>query len=193
PPPFLEAARSGDGYYSARYLPGDVPSPDYTVMNWWDQGYWVTQRARRVPVSNPTQERAPNAAGFYAETDPSRAKDILSREVARYVLSDWELPFRMLAAGTIMGRLQNVLEWAGVPHDPYYEILYRREGNGWTPMWIFREAYYQSMAFRLSVLGGRAAEPSNATTVIATAARVDHNGVRFREVLSSETYSTYEE
>ncbi|HUE89931.1 MAG TPA: STT3 domain-containing protein [Vicinamibacterales bacterium] len=192
PPAFLEAAGVGDDYYYARYPNDDVPAPDYAVMNWWDQGYWIVQRARRVPVANPTQERAPNSARFYAETDEPRAMDILRAEGVRYVVSDWELPFRKLADGTIMGRFQNVLDWAGGVHAQYYEIVYRREGDRWTAVWVFHEPYYRSMAYRLSVAGGHPATPANATTVMRVADRVDSNGVRFREVLTQQTYPTYD-
>ena len=33
-------------------------------MNWWDQGYWILQTGRRVPITNPTQSgatRPPNS------------------------------------------------------------------------------------------------------------------------------------
>jgi asparagine N-glycosylation enzyme membrane subunit Stt3 len=192
-PPFLHAAGAGDDYYYARYPTTGVPQPDYTVMNWWDQGYWMVQRARRVPVANPTQERAPAAARFYSEIDEGRALQILRGEGVHYVVSDWELPFRKLADGTIMGRFQNVLDWAGGVHAQYYEILYRRDQDGWAPVWVFHEPYYRSMAYRLSVAGGQQTTPANATTVVTVASRVDGNGVRFREVLTQQTYPTYAE
>jgi dolichyl-diphosphooligosaccharide--protein glycosyltransferase len=44
PEPF--PAFGGDAYYYARY-PRQPAPPDYTVMNWWDYGYLLTQRARR--------------------------------------------------------------------------------------------------------------------------------------------------
>ena len=34
------------------------PPAAFSVMNWWDQGYWIMQTGRRVPVSNPTQSGA---------------------------------------------------------------------------------------------------------------------------------------
>lgn len=191
PAPFLASAGAGEEYYYARYETGLVPAPDYTVMNWWDQGYWIVQGARRVPVSNPTQERAPNAARFYVETDEARALALLSAERSRYVIADWELPYRKLEDGTIMGRFQSVLDWAGVAHAGYYEVLYQGSGSRWRPVWVFHEPYYRSMAFRLAVLGGRSAEPSNTTTLLRVASRVDSAGVRFREVLSRHTYATY--
>lgn len=191
PPAFLEAA-TGEDYYFARYPTDGVPLPDYAVMNWWDQGYWIVQRARRVPVANPTQERASNSARFYVETDEARAIDLLRAERVRYVVSDWELPFRKLANGTIMGRFQNVVDWAGGEHTQYYEILYRRENNGWAPVWVFHEPYYRSMVYRLSVVGGSQATPADATTVITVGNRVDSNGVRFRELLTQQTFVTYD-
>ena len=47
-------------YYYARYGATNPPA-SFSVMNWWDQGYWIMQTARRVPVSNPTQSGAPTA------------------------------------------------------------------------------------------------------------------------------------
>jgi asparagine N-glycosylation enzyme membrane subunit Stt3 len=193
PQPFGGSLGVGPEYYYARYPRDAAPRPDYTVMNWWDQGYWLIQRARRVPVSNPTQERASTSARFYAETDEGRASSLLHEEAARFVLSDWELPFRMTADGTIMGRFQSVLDWAGATHSLYYEVYYRRDQSGWVPMWVFHSAYYQSMTFRLVVLGGAAATPSNATTVLSVADRVDERSVTFREVIAQRTYATYEE
>jgi asparagine N-glycosylation enzyme membrane subunit Stt3 len=192
PPSFLESAGADDDYYYARYPTDGVPAPDYTVMNWWDQGYWIVQRARRVPVANPTQGRAGNSAAFYLETEEARAMEILRAELVRYVLSDWELPFRRLADGTIMGRFQNIVDWAGGVHARYYEIIYRRENDAWTPVWVFYEPYYRSMAYRLSALGGSQATPANATTVITVASRIDSDGLRFRELLSERTYASYD-
>jgi dolichyl-diphosphooligosaccharide--protein glycosyltransferase len=192
PPPFAHGAQRGDDFYYARYSPDQAAVPDYTVMNWWDQGYWITQRARRVPVANPTQERAPNAARFYVETDEQRALAMLDAERTRYVFSDWELPFRRTPQGTIMGRFQNIADWAGVSHADYYEIYYRRAAGDWSAVWVFHEAYYRSMAYRLSVLGGSGAQPANATTVIAVATRKDTNGRIFREIIGEQTYPTYD-
>lgn len=191
PPPFLQSAGQGEDYYYARYSEHAV-LPDYSVMSWWDHGYWIAQTARRVPVANPTQERAGNAGRFYSSIDETQAIDLLRRDRSRYVLSDWELPFRKLADGTIMGRFQNVVDWAGGVHEQYYEIVYRRDGGQWVPVWIFHEPYYRSMAFRLSVLGGAAATPANSTTVILLADRVDGRGVRFRELVTERTFATFD-
>jgi oligosaccharyl transferase (archaeosortase A-associated) len=193
PPPFANAARAGEEYYYARYSRDAVPPPDYSVMTWWDQGYWITQVARRVPVANPTQERAPNAAHFYAATTEQEAVAALLRERARYVVIDWELPFRMMGDGSVMGRFQSVLDWAGTTHAQYYQVFYRWESDGWRAVWTFNEAYYRSMTYRLMVMGGRAAVPNHSTSIVVVGDRADSGGMRFGEVLSQQTYPTYEE
>ncbi len=50
------------GYYHARYGATNPPA-GFSVMNWWDQGYWILQTGRRVPVTNPTQSGATTAGG----------------------------------------------------------------------------------------------------------------------------------
>jgi hypothetical protein len=192
PPPFMRSASAGEEYYYARY-PDVAPPPDYSVMNWWDHGYWIAQAARRVPVANPTQERAPNAARFYAATDERDAIGILAAERSRFVVCDWELPFRLLADGTVMGRFQSVVSWAGAEHAKYYEVYYKREGDAWTSVWVFHEPYYRSMAFRLMVLGGSPAVPvAGSASVLVVADRVDQNGLRFREIVSQTNHPTHD-
>jgi hypothetical protein len=187
PPPF----DAGDTYYYADYDTAGLQPPDYTVLSWWDQGYWITQQARRVPVANPTQERAATAAQFYTAIDEAAASAIAAANRTRYVLADFELPFRRIADGSIMGRFQTIVDWTGKRHDDFYEVAYRREGGQWVPTWLFYEPYYRSMAFRLATLGGKGATPSHATTVVALVSRVDNNGFRFREIVTQETYATY--
>lgn len=191
PPPFAVSANRGEDFYFARY--DRALFPDYSVMNWWDHGYWITQVAHRVPVANPTQERAPVAARFYASTDEANAVKLLRTERSRYVLADFELPFRFTQEGAIMGRFQSVVDWAGGEHARYYDVFYKREGNAWTPVWVFHPAYYRSMAYRLVVLGGAQAVPAGATSVISIVDRTDDTGMKFQEVLNETTYDTYEE
>jgi dolichyl-phosphooligosaccharide-protein glycotransferase len=191
PPPFAVAANAGDDYYYARYPRTAVPPPDYTVMNWWDHGYWVVQLARRVPVANPTQERAPNAARFYAATTERDALAALVAERSRYIVADWELPFRLTAEGTVMGRFQNVVDWAGGRHSAYYEVFYKRDAGGWVPVWVFYEPYYRSMAFRLLVLGGQGVTPARTSTVVTVVERADDRGMTFNEILTQTTYESH--
>jgi oligosaccharyl transferase (archaeosortase A-associated) len=177
--------------YLARY-DGSGPSASYTVMNWWDQGYWIVQSARRVPVSNPTQGGAPIAARFLTETDESEALALLTPQRARYVIVDFELPFREGNPGSLSGRFQNLADWAGIPTSRYYSLCFSRgdSASPWQPTWIFREAYYQTMAYRLMVLGGAAAVPDNNTYVVELRERTDVTGRQFCEVASRQQFAS---
>ena len=186
PEPFASA-----DYYLARYG-GSGPPAEYSVMNWWDQGYWIVQTAHRVPVANPTQGGAPVAARFFTETDEAAALALLTEQRARFVLVDWELPFREGSSGSLAGRFQNLADWAAIPTSRYYTLCFSRaaDSDPWQVTWIFHEPYYQSMVYRLMVLGGAASAPTNNTYVVETRDRVDTNGRRFCEVVSRTLYVT---
>ena len=181
-------------YYLARY-DGSAPPASFSVMNWWDQGYWIVQTARRVPVANPTQGAAPLAARFFTSTDETEAIELLRQQRARFTIVDWELPFRDGANGALAGRFQNLADWAGIPTERYYSLCFGRSSNAepWQAVWIFHEAYYQTMVYRLMVLGGMPTMPANSTWVIETRDRVDASGRRFCEVVSRSQHATAEE
>lgn len=181
-------------HYPARYT-NPQPKASFTIMNWWDQGYWITQTAHRVPVSNPTQSGAPDAAKFLTATDESTALELMARNRSKYALLDFELPFRDGAGGSLQGRFQNLADWAGIPTSRYYSLCYSRrsEADSWQPTWIYREAYYQSMAYRLMVLGGEGINPSNNTWVVQVRERTDVSGRRFCEIANRWQYERSDE
>jgi hypothetical protein len=59
-------------------------------------------------------------------------------------------------------------------------------------VWIYREAYYQTMTYRLMVLGGEAARPVNNTFVAQIANRTDTSGRGFCEVANRWQYASPE-
>ena len=181
-------------YYYSRYGATNPPAA-YTVMNWWDQGYWLVQAAHRVPVSNPTQAGAPQSAAFLTATDEAAALDILKANRARLVMVDWELPFRDTGNGSLAGRFENLADWAGIPTSHFYSLCYSRAGDTdpWTPSWIYYEPYYQTMAYRLMVLGGTATNPVNNTWVVRKQQRVDGAGRQFCEVSQPQSYASADE
>ncbi len=181
-------------YYLARYDGSRSPAT-YSMMNWWDQGYWIVQTAHRVPVANPTQGGAPVAARFFTETDEAEALTLLAEQRARYAIVDWELPFRDGVSGGLAGRFQNLADWAGIPTSRYYTACFSRptESDPWEVTWLFYEPYYQSMVYRLMVLGGMAVTPTNNTYVVQTRDLVDTDGRHFCEVVSRTQYATAEE
>ena len=176
-------------HYYDRYANTNAPAA-FSVMNWWDQGYWIVQSARRVPVSNPTQGGAPKSAEFLTSTDEDSALSVLAANHSKYVIVDWELPFRNGPDGSLQGRFQNLADWAGIPTSRFYSLCFARRNDvdPWEPLWIYREAYYHSMAYRLMVLGGKAAQPENSTWVVQLRNRADNDGRQFCEVVNRWEY-----
>lgn len=185
---------SSPDYYYAR-VAAPIERASYTIMNWWDQGYWIVQAAHRVPVSNPTQGGAPASAGFLTADNESTAIERLSAQRAKYVIVDWELPFRDGRDGALEGRFQSVADWAGEPTSRYYAQCFTRrtEVDPWQPIWIYREPYYQTMLYRLMVLGGQASHPTSSTWVVHIQQRVDSSGRNFCDVTERTPYTQPEE
>jgi dolichyl-phosphooligosaccharide-protein glycotransferase len=181
-------------YYHARYQDANPPAA-FSIMNWWDQGYWITQTARRVPISNPTQSGANKAAAFFTATKETDAIAMLASDRAQYVIVDWELPFREGADGSLAGRFQNLADWAGIPTARYYSLCFSRrtDVDPWEATWIYREAYYQTMVYRLMVLGGAATRPANNTYVVRIRQRTDAAGRPFCEVVNRWQYARPED
>ena len=135
-----------------------------------------------MPISNPTQSGADKAATFLTATDEADALAQLAADRAKYVIVDWELPFRDGADGSLAGRFQNLADWAGIPTSRFYSLCFSRrtDADPWEPTWIYREAYYQTMAYRLMVLGGAGGAAGRTTpTSCRSAERTDTTGRPF--------------
>jgi hypothetical protein len=93
------------------------------------------------------------------------------------------------------GRFQSLADWAGVPTSRYYSLCFTRrtDVDPWRPIWIYREPYYQTMIYRLMVLGGKASQPASNTWVVHTRQRVDNSGRDFCEVFERTQYTRPEE
>jgi len=82
-----------EAYYNL-YVAGE---PGYGVLSWWDYGHWIIEVAHRVPVSNPFQQGAVEAAKFFV-----KGKEI---DGVKYVIVDQEM---------VEEKFNAMLFWAGV-------------------------------------------------------------------------------
>jgi asparagine N-glycosylation enzyme membrane subunit Stt3 len=139
-------------FYYARYR--EPARPGYSVMAWWDFGYWITAIARRVPVSNPTQANASVAASFYLAQSESEARSILDQWHSRYIFADGELPMRN-EDGNYFGYFTSFFEFDRSRRLEDY-IVFAVEGD--RRRLLYRPAYYRSMAVHLYVFDGAAIE-----------------------------------
>jgi dolichyl-diphosphooligosaccharide--protein glycosyltransferase len=183
------------GFYLRRYSVTEGFSlPEYTVMAWWDYGHWITRVARRVPLANPTQAGAENAAQFLLEGDPARALARLDESRARYVLVDDELLFRSAAADRLEGKFETLVQWAGERRERYYAAFEERgPGGEWRPVFLFFPAYFRSASVRLYLYRGAAAEPQDGQAVVVTFREQPVEGGLRREILDARPFPTHAE
>ncbi|MEF8872978.1 MAG: oligosaccharyl transferase, archaeosortase A system-associated [Haloarculaceae archaeon] len=74
----------------------DYPEGSYGVMSWWDYGHWITVEGERIPVANPFQQQATEAAKFLTAQNESRSEQVLNNideddAQTRYVMVDWKM------------------------------------------------------------------------------------------------------
>jgi dolichyl-diphosphooligosaccharide--protein glycosyltransferase len=147
-------------FYLARYS-FNSPQGSYSVMAWWDYGYWITALGRRVPVSNPTQINADTAADVLLSQDESEAAEIMERWRARYLVVDSSLPMLSDEQNTI-GKFPNLFFYASDRSlDDYYLIVHQRGAA----RILYRPAYFRSMLVRLFLYGGESLEKPGGAAV----------------------------
>jgi hypothetical protein len=127
----------------------------YSVLSWWDNGYLIARRGRRVPVTNPTQEGAGWAARALLAEDEAAAEMLLASRAVRYVALDSSLPFLQRSeGGPPAGQFRALPVWAGIDPGRYFTLAAER-GDRKTA--VFFAEYYRTLAYRLWRYGGYAA------------------------------------
>lgn len=137
-------------------------TPTYTVLSWWDYGYWLLREAERVPIAHPGGGMRQSAAWFLAAQSEEEAShnyqylDIKTEDYtrARYVVVDVQ---------TVTTKFYAIPQHVYQNMTEYMEttgITYRKTpgaaGTELKPYMLFYPAYYYSMAVRLFNFDGRA-------------------------------------
>ncbi len=164
----------------------DYPETAYGIMSWWDYGHWITRIGRRIPIANPFQQAAPIAGKFLTSQNETTANQIMDELGAKYVMSDYAMPIYKFYA---------MVTWADKNESDFYDVYYApAEGGELQPVRLFYPSYYNSTVVRLYNFNGQAVAPSeNATIVISYREQVDRQGMWYKEITSSRSFSTYEE
>jgi dolichyl-phosphooligosaccharide-protein glycotransferase len=176
PEPFGDPA-----FYYANYS-ADPPRPIYSVMAWWDYGYWLEAIARRVPVSNPTQSNASVAASFFLAQSEEEALPILEKWSSQYVIVNGELPLLMKDDGTATGDFPNFLVWDKTKRvDDYFLVALEPAGDGKVrTRLLYLPPYYRSMAVRLFVYGTDGVEASAGAVVASFSIKTTEAGKPYK-------------
>jgi len=128
PEPFSDP----DAYYELNL----EEEPQYGVLSWWDYGHWITYVSRRVPVANPFQQGAVEAAAFFV--------DGVDVPGVRYVIVDKAmLTNKYYAMVSFLGRSPYGISQA--PEDAAISKLMRGELPGYrmifaqNTVWVFEK------------------------------------------------------
>ena len=171
-----ELGEYGDGgsrnleYYGS-YEPTDdfqYQAGEYGVMAWWDYGHYITYGGERVPVANPFQQHADQAADFLLADNESESIEILEAdsgegEGTRYVMIDQQLGY----AGTTKYNAPTAFE---TRHDldrsdiGITTFVETPQGRLRPLYGVHTQRAYESMRVRLYQFHGSAREATNIVT-----------------------------
>jgi len=182
PEPFADP----DSYYQLYETPFHYPESAYSIMSWWDYGHWITRIAHRIPISNPFQQGASQAARFFTAQSEDSANQIIDKLGSKHVIIDYAMPTTKFYA---------MPTWAGESPGDFHETYYiPQEGGELKPVSFFYPSYYCSTVVRLYNFDGKAVVPSeNSTIVISWQGKISNEGVQYREVINSWSFPGYEE
>jgi dolichyl-diphosphooligosaccharide--protein glycosyltransferase len=151
-------------------------------MAWWDYGHWITRIGHRIPISNPFQQGASQAAQFFTAQDETLANKVMDDLGARYVIIDYH---------TATVKFHAIAEWAGREEAEFFEVYHRQVKGELISAFLFYPEYYHSLATRLYNFDGKEVTPQD-TTVISYQEKVSRDGKPYKEITSWESFPNYD-
>jgi dolichyl-diphosphooligosaccharide--protein glycosyltransferase len=181
PEPFADP-----NYYYANYN-DSLKEPEYSVMSWWDYGYWITYIGHRVPTCNPGSTNREIPAIFLTTTDNSKAIKILQQAKSRYIVIDYQTATgKFTAMPTYAEKASKDLrEYWSWESPGYIGIFMMGEGEKVQRMTIFYPDYYKSMVVRLFNFDGQAIKSPGCPVIIYK----DINGQKWiQKIIDTPSY-----
>ncbi len=193
PEPFGDPAFFYARYPRREYGPDyRYPTSAYSVMAWWDYGYWIVDVARRIPVTNPTQANASVAADFFLAQSEQEAVPILQKWRTRYVVVDERLPLWPSSEEVMVGDYPAFFEYSQLHRrSDYLQLAYVSNGDGKpAPKMFYLPAYYRSMVIRLFVFGGQAVEGRDGAMILYLRKKTFPQGGTYQEIAGTKRFVT---
>jgi dolichyl-diphosphooligosaccharide--protein glycosyltransferase len=164
----------------------DYPYPDsaYGIMASWESGHMITRIGHRIPISNPHQRGASEAARFFVSGDESEANQLANELKVRYILVDDSTSTTRFHGSTIV--------FAGMETEHFFERYYTPQGNRLRGDYYFYPEYYESLAVRLYNFDGANVIPQR-VTVLSYEDKVFPDGEPYKEVVKLTSFQSYEE
>jgi oligosaccharyl transferase (archaeosortase A-associated) len=172
----------GDARYYYEQYRGVPRRADYSVLTWWDYGYWITRIGHRVPVSNPG-DQLKGEQNYFTTQQPAQAAETSASWKMRYVLVDdymvnWQKGFKAITYA------------AGKQYADYYEIYYRQQNEGMVQALLYYPEYYKTMAVRLYCFDGKQYNPQE-TAVISWELQSGPDGRPVKLITGLKTFRNY--
>ncbi len=191
PPKTMDEAIRQSGLLSKELTPAErndvweksYPSPDYTVLAWWDYGYWITRIAHRVPNTNPAQGGVRKVANFFLAQDTDTANETRQGLGSTYIIIDYE---------TVTDKFWAIATWAKREPSEFFEIYYYQQENRLVPVPLYYPEYYYAFSTRLYSFDGKAVT-TQSPWVISYRKRATPDGKLIKEITETKEFSSYQE
>lgn len=157
------------------------------VLSWWDYGYWITQMAHRVPVTNPTQNRVAEVAGLLLADGTIGSRGARAGEMRYAVLDRGLIVDRPRGRSYVTTSLDPIAKWAGVPAERFYEHFETDAG----PLLVFHPDYYRSLVVHLTAFQGAPIVPSQSWVATTVPAGAHHRLVALRAFSNYDAAAQY--
>lgn len=103
---------------------------DYTVLAWWDYGYWILQISKRNEVCDPGGGNRVGVAACFTSTNSEEATKMAKQFGARYIIIDYA------TVGFIWGNIQYAVGSKTEVGDSFAGKLWNEEDTGyWDKVW----------------------------------------------------------
>jgi oligosaccharyl transferase (archaeosortase A-associated) len=144
------------------------PPASYGILTWWDYGHWITYISKRIPVTNPFQDKARSSAKFFLMESEDGANEIADSYRVRYVITDWQMKNAKFPA---------MIQWYNISLvKDYYAKYFRINASGRadipSSLTLLDRPYYSTMISRLQNFDGSFAEPDQVIFIIFSESQV---------------------
>lgn len=137
------------------------PNSSYSILSWWDYGHWITELAKRIPITTPFQNNVAPVAQFLIATDEKTADNLAIQTGARYVIIDYEMINSKYPAIPLWAFGEN----ARSQYQKYYYQQSKTNQNQYDPILTLKPDFFTSMVSRLYIFDGSMTNSTGASLV----------------------------
>jgi asparagine N-glycosylation enzyme membrane subunit Stt3 len=170
-------------YYDTYQTTSPYSETAYSVTAWWDYGYWIMRISHRFPSCDPGGGNREAVANLLVAQNETAANEQADKLNTKYIIIDEPI---------VTTKFYALATYAGTDSKQYMEVYYQPIGGQLVPNMYFYPDYYRSLAARLYFFDGKKGT-YNGTSVISYVEKVNQDGMRYKEITSTQSFSTFEE